>query len=404
MGSNNINDMTAYRRKHGVKSFLPKIIVLLIVVLLAFIAVFNIKKIAAPFKGVAVNLNIGQTRRGPAGYPVKLPGSAGYTFLPYDDGFMLLTDTYLYVYAPDGAQIYAAQHGYAKPRAAVGGKKILTYDRNNSVFALYGKSGEVFKNTVEEKIVYGMAGEAGCSAVVLKGAGYANMIAVYGEKGQWLYRHRFTDEHIMQIRFLNSDREIVVSAIGFSSGDNKAAVYRFTTDSEDDLIWKCELPDNALPLALYADTDSVYALCDGCVFAIDAKSGEVRGEYVFSGNVVDYDFSGGGAALLIDDFASGTTIVAALDSSAELTATARVSGNPYSVSLYDAEISVLGATGVTLFGADLTQVDFLPLSEEYSKFIRMGDVILALGYEKIDKISMTGDTDDSESTENTENS
>jgi len=378
------NDIIAYRRKRKRRSALPKIIAFLAALCVVIAAAANAPAIFAPFKGIVSKF--GNTKRGPAGYPVRLPGSAGYDFRPYDDGFMLLTDTYLYVYAADGSLIQASQHGYANPRVSAGQKRILILDRNNRAFALYGRSGDVFKKTPAEKIVYGAAGENDSSAVVLKGSGYANVIEIYDGKGQWRYRRRFLDEHVMQIAFTDADKDIVVTALGFDSGDDKAAVYRFATDREDDEVWKCDLPDNSLPLALYADEDNVFILCDGHFLAIDAKAGVIKGSYRFSGSAADFAFSKEVSALLIDDYTAGAMLLVTLDGSANQIAETEVSGSPYQIGVYAGEISLLGENGIALYGADLTENGFIPISEEYSRFIRIGDAILALGYDKIDKI------------------
>jgi len=379
----NPNDIVAYRRREKRAAALPKLIIACAVIAVLVLVALNASKIVAPLEGIADNFEV--TKRGPAGYPVKLPGSAGYRFYPYDDGFVLLTDTYLYAYAGDGAQIYAAQHGYANPHAIAGNKRVLAYDRNNRSFALYGKKGEAFRNSTEEKIVYATVGEEDSSAVVLKGTGYSNILEVYDGKGQWRYRRRFVDENIAQAAFVNSDTEIVVATIGFDSGDGTAKVYKFTTESEDDLVWEFALPENSLPLALYADPENAVVLCDKQVFVLNAADGSQKGSYGFVGDVADYAFSAQTRALVIDDFAEGAVMLVTLDDSANVIARIAVTATPEQIGVYDGEIVVLDATGITSYLPDLTQTDYIPLGDEYSGFIKINGEFLLLGYEKIEK-------------------
>jgi len=379
----NPNDIVAYRRREKRAALLPKLIIACVVLTVVVLVALNASKIVAPLEGIADNFEV--TKRGPAGYPVKLPGSAGYRFYPYDDGFILLTDTYLYAYAGDGAQIYAAQHGYANPHAVAGDKRVLAYDRNNRSFALYGKKGEIFRNNTEEKIVYATVGEEDSSAIVLKSAGYANILEVYDGKGQWRYRRRFVDENITQAVFINSDKELIVAAIGFDSGDGTANVCKFTTESEDDLVWKFALPANSLPIALYADTENVVILCDERLFILDVNDGSQKGSYDFVGNVVDYAFAPQVRALVIDDFAEGKVMLATLDDSANPIARIAIAATPEQIGVYDGEVVVLDRSGITAYSPDLTQTDFIPLGDEYSGFIKINGEILVLGYERIEK-------------------
>ena len=129
----------------------------LIIVLICLIAIgyvwSNADSIFEPLRGIASKID---TRTSTSvGFPVTLPGSAGYSFKEFGENFSLLTDTYLYTYKTTGEQIYALRHGYSNPAQATTDRRILLYDKAAYSFALYNKTSLIYEKTVDDKILFG---------------------------------------------------------------------------------------------------------------------------------------------------------------------------------------------------------------------------------------------------------
>ncbi|MDR0197095.1 MAG: DUF5711 family protein [Oscillospiraceae bacterium] len=382
------NDITAYRRKKKREGFLLRLLPAGIVAVGIALIIINAETVFAPLEGIAKNF-FERKPSGEAGFPVNLPGSAGYYFNGYDGGFMLLTDTYVYMYAENGARNNALQHGYANPRACVGDKRILIYDRNGRQFSLYGKNGRVYENGGDDRIVYAELGESNCAAVVFRGTVYASVLEVYDGKGRWKYRRRFVHEHVMRVAFTGGDKELIVASIGFDSGDNTACVRKFDTSSEnEDGIWKTVLPPNELPFAIYCGAENIFVLCDTAIFTLDAKSGAIKSDYVYDGTLTDYSFTDKNAALLVSDYSAGAKRLIVLDGNGGFLSLKDVGNNSAQVEIYDRAgsemIYVLESDRIFEYDKALNLMSEYNFGDEYSKFIKAKENFYLLGYDTVE--------------------
>ncbi|MCL2633190.1 MAG: DUF5711 family protein [Oscillospiraceae bacterium] len=390
MNRNNPNDIVAFRKRKKQKSNLINLIIFAIVTICVLLVVLNFRAIVAPLQGIAPRLfnTFTGTTMGEAGFPVKLPGSTGYAFDNFEDGFTIVTDTYVYMYAANGAQYDLWQHGYANPRMSVNDKRILVYDQNGRQFSLYSKNGRVYHNSTDDRIVYAEMGSGDMAAIVYRGTVYTNILEIFDGRGNWKYRHRFVDEHIMRVAFMNNDKDIIVAVIGFYGGDNTAAVYRFdtTTADEEDGVWKSVLPLNALPLAIHADEENVFVLCDTGLFSFEADSGKSKGVFSFVGNIIDHDLNSDFSALLINDFSAGITWLVLLDSSAQIIAQAQVPAGSSQVKISKDGVYVLEPYRIACYDTLLSDYEAFSLDEEFTKFINIGNDILLFGYDMVEKL------------------
>ncbi|MBQ8411306.1 MAG: hypothetical protein IJX15_06235, partial [Ruminiclostridium sp.] len=133
----NIN-LTQYRNSKKFRTNLLKLVLILILIGGLVYVWVNADKIFEPLRGIASKI---ETRTSNSiGFPITLPGSAGYSFEPFGENFSLLTDTYLYTYQTTGEQIYALRHGYSNPSQVSSDRRILLYDKASYNFALYNKT------------------------------------------------------------------------------------------------------------------------------------------------------------------------------------------------------------------------------------------------------------------------
>jgi hypothetical protein len=388
-----LNDSSAHRKRK--KQEEKKKIVRLRVIFFALAAVgivifiFNIGRITEPFRGI-----VRRTGTDP-GYPVKLPGSANYFMDNFDDGFLILTETYVYIYGADGGFVYSHQHGYRTPRAVSGDKRALVYDENGRSFSFYGINDRMYEKLSEDRIFYGTIGETNDRvAIVYRSGGYANILEIFNGQGDWVYRKRFADENIMQIEFASSDTEVIVTSIGFDGTDwsMTAAVRRFNTASDADALWRTELPSNMLPFAVRAVGSNVFVLCDGAIFVLNYTDGQIIGSHSYSGTLIDYTFADSAAnntaaAILVDDHSAGVTNLILFDSFARPSGIVAVSPGASQAEIQGSVIIVLEPTRIAEYSSDLQNPLVTRLDEEYARFINLGSDILLLSFNTVEKLS-----------------
>jgi hypothetical protein len=394
-----LNKSSANRRQQKKDKRMIKFAILAVVLLVIFLVIVNYRSVIAPLEGIGRNIGRNSSD---AGFPVRLPGSAGYSINPFDGGFMLLTETYIYTYDADGGFNYAYQHAYGTPKVAVNDRRILLYDENGRRFSFLWRGGLIFERDSEERILYGTIGQNNDRvAIVYRDAVYANLLEIYDSVGDWRYRKRFADENIMQIAFAASDNEIIVSSIGFNSvtWDVTATVRRFDTSTDDDAIWTADLAENTLPFALHVTGNYVYVLCDNVFYVLNFNDGREIGRFSYSGDLIDFAFSDEGdiaAAILVNDFSTGTMTLISLDRTAELIGSESVSSGASQVEIHLNVISVLEPTFIAQFSSDLSESDTTALNEEYTRFIHLGDDILLLGFNTVSKAGEDIDSDENE--------
>ncbi|MCL2036741.1 MAG: DUF5711 family protein [Oscillospiraceae bacterium] len=391
--NNHLKESLEERKRKKQEKNMLKIIVLSVILLGVLLIALNFRAIIAPFEGIGQKINRSGTN---AGFPVKIPANAGYSIEPFDNGFMLLSETYVYTYGEDGGFNYAHQHGYSAPKIAVGDKRILVFDDNGRKFSFLGRNGQLYEKESEERIVYGAVGRNNEKvAIVFRSAIHSNILEIYDDKGDWKYRRRFTDENIMQLVFTASDNDVIVTTIGFDSWIQTATVRRLDTLSENESVkWEVPLPDNTLPFAIHVRGNNVFVLCEDSLTVIDLSVGNVIGSYVFNGVLADFAFSESDSevacVILTGDYTSGTMNMISLNRKAELNQVIPVPTTATQVEIGDkaGNIAVLEPNAIALYSFDKTaseEPEILELNEEYSKFIYMGEQILLLGYDSVVK-------------------
>ena len=149
-----------------------KLLIFALIILLVVLFLLNWRTIMSPFKDIALDV-------GEGGFPVMLPGSTDYCLGEMGDNFYLLTDTYLYIYNSEGAEIQGIQHGFQNPVSNANDSRLLIYDKNGKNFRVYSKSAEVYSPETEDSIVSACVGDNGKTAVITTSSRYLNYLYIY---------------------------------------------------------------------------------------------------------------------------------------------------------------------------------------------------------------------------------
>ncbi len=377
----NVN-LTKYRKsKKNKQNILKLILILILVSAFAFVWI-NADRIFEPLRGIASKI---ETRTSTSvGFPIALPGSAGYSFEKFGENFSLLTDTYLYTYLTTGEQIYALRHGYSKPSQVTSDRRILLYDKASYNFTLYNKTSLIYENTVDDKILFGALGDNDMVAIVTNSSRYSNILYVYDSGGNWKYTKKFADENVMQVAFTGDSEHIIATTISVDSGEIVTSIYKYSIKSNENYVWKYSFRSNSLPCGLYSHGDDIIAFCDNKVVAVDENEGTLKGEYSFNGNLIDFGITNSFIAVYYNDVSTNKNTVISLDYSAQPVSLINAGANAQNILLDNDSLYVLDGSELKTYSTSvLTRGTVIQLSEDYTEFIKIENSVYLLGYDTV---------------------
>ncbi len=375
-------NLTKYRKSKKFKQNILKLILVLII-LGAFAYVWiNAGRIFEPLRGIASKI---ETRTSTSvGYPITLPGSAGYSFEKFGENFSLLTDTYLYTYLTTGEQIYALRHGYSNPSQITSDRRILLYDKASYNFALYNKTSLIYEKAVEDKILFGALGSDDMVAIVTNSSRYSNILYVYDSGGNWKYTKKFADENVMQVAFEGDGEHLFATTISVDSGEIVTSVYKYSIRSSENCEWKYSFRSNSLPCGLSVQGNNVMLFCDNKIVSLNDDSGALNGEYSFSGDLIDYGTNPSFVAIYYNDLSTNRNTVITLDYSAQPVATANAGSNAHKMLLSNDNVYILDGFQLKIYNTSLlSSGGSIALKEDYTDFIKIADSVYLLGYDTV---------------------
>lgn len=387
-----VNDVALYRKKKKRNKLIRTVVILTLTVVAVILVWCYADVIFEPLRGIASKVTTTTTDK--AGYPVDLPASSDYKFLSLSDSFALVTDTYLYAYSSNGAQNFALQHGYTKPCAVSNSKRILIYDRGGHNFALYNKTSEIYKQSIDDEIIVSaFISDNEQAAVVTSGGRYSNIVYVYDGNGKWLYTHRFIDDNIMQAAFSPDNKYIYLTRVRSDKGDIVTELSKYKLGNDGEPVWSYTVNDS-VPLKLNVAQSFISLFLDGKVVTVDAEKGKQLGEMNYHGEIEFIDSISDKLVFISDDYSSNGCNLSVLNSSCEVLAQLKLANIPDSVYCYDSGILVLQNRNVSLYDFRLSEISSHTLEDNYSDMVCIGSQVLLLGYSDIISIDISKNQDE----------
>lgn len=374
------DNLTARKRKDDrARTRLNLAMVLLLTLVLIF-AAMNWNNIIAPFKDAALDV-------GKGGFPVNLPGSTGYVLDDFGDNFCLLTDTYLYTYTAEGANISSVQHGFQNPVMSTNSKRIMVYDRNGRGVKCYSRTGELFSVSTDEPIVFGKMGNDERCAVVTTSARYANCLCVYNSEKTLIFRYSSPTKKIMQIEFSDNDKSIYMTLLGEKAGELILSVARIDIDTATtDLKWSTEIGSD-VTYALDCSSDGVYVVTSGGSFLLDRETGEIVAEGSFSKEISGIPENDGLYSVIFRDTGSNGNVVVVYNKKLE----AMNSIAPDNLTAFDVKngrLYLLAENKLYAYDSSLALIKEYTLDDVYSDVRIIGSSAYLLGYNSVQRIAV----------------
>ncbi len=380
--NNDINDVTLYRKKKKRAKRIRNLIIIGIIAIAAVLVYIYRDVIFEPLRGIASKVE--NTTTSDEGFPVDLPASSDYRFLPLSDSFVLVTDTYLYNYSVSGKQNFALQHGYVNPMAVSNSKRVLIYDKGGHDFALYNKSSEIYKQKIEDEvIVSAFISDNEHVAVVTTGGRYSNVVYVYDGNGKWLYTHKFIDDSVMQAAFSSDNGSLYLSRVKSDNGDIITEIAKYSMSGDGEELWSYRISD-CVPIALKASGNTVTVIGDNVLCGLDADTGEEKGKYTYSGDIVAFADLPDTAVIIFDDYSGSSNTVTVFDKSCNVLASAAAPSKVYGLAAESGNVYVLSGRSVSVYDNKLEITQDIQLDDDYSAFVKIGSALFLMGYDTIE--------------------
>lgn len=373
------NDINSFRKKRARQKLIFRIAVILLFALIILLIVLNWSRIIAPLKDAALDV-------GEGGFPVELPGSAGYVLGELGDSFYLLTDTYIYTYNNEGALITDIQHGFQTPVAVSNDKRIVVYDKNGKEMNFYSRTEQIYNNTMDDSIVFAEIGNDERCAVVTTSTRYSNYLYVFNAEGQQIFRWASPDYKIMQVAFSDNDESIYVTALGSQGGDLSLYIYRFDLDNAESEIWRVHAGSN-ISYELQCGQDGIFlATGSGCAL-YDAQSGELISSAGFSRSVSGIPDWDKVCTVVFSDSGSSGDVLAVYDK--DISAPAELYIDKLTNICEDNGICyVLSGNKLSSYNSQLQPLKEYELDDVYSDVVVMNGYAYLLGYNEVQRIAL----------------
>lgn len=376
------SDLTEYRKKRKRKSFYKKLFIIGAIGAAVLLVAVNFSSIVEPLRGIASRIDTKTSED--VGFPIRLPGSASYSFDRFGNDFFLLTDTYLYTFGIDGGQYYALRHGYSNPNRCSNSKRILLYDKDYGGFSLYNKTSVIYSSEVEEKIVFAALSGGESAAIVTNSDRYSNIVYIYDGNGNWRYTRKFIDENVMNIEFSSDERYIYVSVIGVENGDIYSAVYKYDISSESDAVWSHKLSQSSIPVKMSAANGKLRIVYDNYVLSLNESDGTEAGSKEFQGTVRCCDFSSSAIGVIYLDSATNKAVLTVFDSDASVLSSKTVTPNINRIVAEGTTMYIVESGMLRGFDTEGQIVAEKKLNNDYVSFVKIGSSVLLLSYDSVD--------------------
>lgn len=371
------DSITKYREKKKRKAMGFKAAVFFLIALVVLLMALNWKALMKPLRDIF-------RPHGEGGFPVALPGSTQYTLGELGDNFFLLTDTYLYIYDKNGAEMAGVQHGFRDPASSANDRRAIIYDVNGTSFKMYSRNGEIYNAALEDSIVFGQIGSTDRCAMVTTSTRYFNYLYVFNSEGKQIFRWSSPDEKIMNICFGQNDNSIYVTTLGERNGKLNSSLVKFDLSNAESEVWRTALGDK-LTYFVERCNDGIYAVCSSGAFLIDESTGEIKFSNQFTKSVRGIPKVNGIRSVIFRDSTSNRETIVVYNK--ELDAVSSMNYED-SITAFDTDsglLYILSGHVLTMLDESLNEIKRLELEDEYSDFKIMDGKAYLLGYNSVQR-------------------
>lgn len=234
------------------------------------------------------------------------PSSGTSRFACVGDNLLILTESGLRLFGPDGAEVWAQSVRMSEPALSGNGSRVAAWDVGGSELYVMGENGPLMSLTADDGAPFLSArlNENGWLAVTSGRPGYKGAVSVYDANMKLAFEFHSSRRFVTDAYALNDNSRLAAVTLGQEDSVFVSDIVYYRLDRKE-AEGDCELPD-ALAMELEQDGASFCAVCDSC-FARLSFDGPAVARYDFGDAwLKEYDLGGDGfAALYLSRYQSG---------------------------------------------------------------------------------------------------
>lgn len=319
-------------------------------------------------------------------FPIYLYGDADYQLEEAGGSLMLLTDSYLQIYEPDGTPIAVRQHTYGNALLQTAGDFAMIYESGGTHFRLETAAKQRFEKTLSDPIIFGRVSAGGMTALVTSASTCACKLYVFNNKGQQIYE-RSCVERLVDVAFTKDESGCYAVSIAAVNGAMHSIVHSYDFQMENDL-WQSE-PLDTLAISVYNTSVGDVFLLGDTMCAFLTAGGALKSYYVYPDKFLCGRFSGETAALLLSNDEKRTKSLVMLRSDAEVPVNRVYDKDVKDIELMPEAQAVIVQQRRQLdtVSYDGTVLQSNPIADNYDSFLRIGQHLYLRGYDHIDTMN-----------------
>ena len=261
--------------------------------------------------------------------------------------------------------------GHYALAADIGGRSYVFADAKKRLLNVNTLPGDILDVDITKTGVYCVASSEG---------GYKTVLRLFGKDGQESFRWYSSSQFLPLCACSPDGRQMAAVSFGVESGNYRSRIQFFQTDSEQ-ITATAVVSDSLVYDLRYLGNNTLCVVSEDGI-RVYSNNGNLRGEWIFDGDLIDYDLSSDQFVLLAFDSAvsSEATTLVTLDHSLKMLGRATVSGKCCGISSSGRYASLLTDGEFLIYHKDLSlYAQVFNVSDAQHAFVRSDGSALLVG-------------------------
>lgn len=319
-----------------------------------------------------------------SGFPLRISNSTNYKSCGMGDGFVVLTDTRLYLYSDSGDNRETRQHDYSNTILRDNGNKTLIYEQNGNSIRVDGKRSVLYEKKTDNSIYIASVSDKGCTAVVTESDQYVCELRVFDQMGDEIY-FRGCSERITDVVFKNDSKGCYLVSLNVSEGHIISQIASIDFESTE-TMWTISSIETCPVSVSISPSDDIILFGDSMCVCYSSE-GEKKTSYQYPGVLTDASYSASGAAMVFQNNERKSSVLAVInDLSSDAVTEVNVHSNVKHVLAHSDRIYLLSENAVDAYDYSGQSVRTVELTEPFRDFYKSGKYLFLEGHNKIERI------------------
>lgn len=391
--SDKVKDLTKIRKKDKRRTVF-KVIGLLVLVILLIAGILFTKPYWTPALDT-VSLRINRIIHSSEedgefatkNFPVEISSDIDYQVARMDNYFALLSDTHLYLYNLDGELSDDRKYSYKNPVLKEADKKTLIYESGGTHFRVDNKYKMLYEKQVDNDIIFARISNEGYVAVVTNSEAHICTLTVYNSEGKQIYSRESTDR-IIEVCFNQDSTGCSLVSVNAESGEIVSQAHTFDFNSVEEKWVSTELATLCLS-AYFTQENGIFIFGDEMCAYYDS-TGVRLGGYAYKNDLIDGTFVDGKVAMIFKNEEIRKTSLVLINGSDATPMEIEIDKELKYIYADENQVYMLTGSSIETYSYNGKLLKQIPISDTYYKFVRIGDYMFLLGYDKIDRVMFRG--------------